>query len=131
MRENGVQPAALTVLQMTQDIPAPLLEDARQPPTEIVWGHSLHMIDFVKAVVRDGTSRLTRPEASQALLSLQKLLHTLEAPHQVRKLRSSREEMTAPRDDTIMPPQESAVAVLRWAKGLVRTYNLRPSTDQQ
>jgi hypothetical protein len=119
VREHGVQPTTPAVLQMTQDSPAPLLEDTRQPPDEIVWGHSVHMIDFIKAIVRDGASRSTGPETNQVLLSLQKLLHTLETPRQVLEMRSSQEEMTAPRNDTTMPPQESVVAILRWVKGSV------------
>ncbi|KAF2447202.1 hypothetical protein P171DRAFT_384374 [Karstenula rhodostoma CBS 690.94] len=119
VREYGARPHTLAGPQSTQGSPTPLAEDIQHHPgtnDEIVWGHSVHMIDFIKTIVRDGASRSTGPEANQVLLTLQKLLHTLESPPHALQKRSSQEGIATGRDGITMPPQESAVTILRWAK---------------
>ncbi|KAL1606633.1 hypothetical protein SLS60_004039 [Paraconiothyrium brasiliense] len=95
--------------------------DTQQIPgtdSEITWGHSSYMIDFIKAIVRDGASRSIDPEANQVLQSLQKLLDTLEAPPRALSMRSSQEQATPPRVDTSMPPQESAYNAIEDSKAM-------------
>ncbi|KAK7192499.1 C6 transcription factor [Paraphaeosphaeria sporulosa] len=117
--EHEFRPRTVSGPQSTQGSPMPLPRDTQLHPetnSEIVWGHSAHMIDFIKAIVRDGASRSTGPEANQVLSTLQKLLHALESPPQALGQRYSREGIASNRDGINMPPQESAVTVLRWAK---------------
>lgn len=91
---------------------------------EIAWGHSAHMIDFIRNVVRDGALRSNDPESKQVLSSLQKLLRSLEDPVPITIDGSPQEDATKSRDDTTMPPQDTVVAVLRWAKGRSVTRNV-------
>ncbi|KAJ4356344.1 uncharacterized protein N0V89_004376 [Didymosphaeria variabile] len=65
----GAQLETLPMLQRMQHNSASLPKDTQQIPEtddEIAWGHSSHMIDFIKAIVRDGASRSIDPEANQA-----------------------------------------------------------------
>ncbi|KAJ3535364.1 hypothetical protein NM208_g7163 [Fusarium decemcellulare] len=80
------------------------------------WDHSAHVIDFVKAVLDDKGPGSTGSESGQVMLSLKKLVSALEgsgvapAPLVVVS-KASKEQAKTP-----MPPFESAVGILRWAK---------------
>lgn len=85
---------------------------------EPVWDHPPHIIDFVKAVVKDINSRDVRPEANEVLSSLRNIVQTLEGPPVTAQLplpkaRVGEYHEVSPR----MPPLEAVVDVLRWAKG--------------
>ncbi|KAL2819062.1 hypothetical protein BDW59DRAFT_165217 [Aspergillus cavernicola] len=81
------------------------------------WDHSTHIIDFVKAVLEDGVSRICGPEATAVLSSLKKIVHALDNPA------ATRHTPTMSQVAPSMPPLDAVLSVLRWAKeheGLTR-----------
>ncbi|KAI1378884.1 hypothetical protein F4677DRAFT_443364 [Hypoxylon crocopeplum] len=94
---------------------------AEQQPTsttggEPQWDHSVHIIDFVKAVVEDAGLRNARPEESEVLSSLRNLIQALEGPAVVRDSTFPEIKVARYQNGPPMPPLEAVVAVLRWAK---------------
>ncbi|KAF2493075.1 hypothetical protein BU16DRAFT_466133 [Lophium mytilinum] len=83
---------------------------------ESLWGHSTHIIDFVKAVVEDRGLGDVGPEASDVLSSLRNLIQALEDPAAVRDLSSPEVDVAKYQAKPPMPPLEAVVAVLRWVK---------------
>ncbi|KAL9071886.1 MAG: hypothetical protein Q9157_005312 [Trypethelium eluteriae] len=85
---------------------------------EPLWDHSAQIVDFVKAVSEDRSSRDVRPESSEVLSSLRKLVQALEDPITARGSGSSvhRTKPATQQVNPPMPPLEAVVAVLRWAK---------------
>ncbi|KAF2238759.1 hypothetical protein EV356DRAFT_563475 [Viridothelium virens] len=83
---------------------------------EPLWDHSAQIVDFVKAVSEDRSSRDVRPESSEVLSSLRKLVQALEDPIPARGSSVHRAKPTTQQDNPPMPPLEAVVAALRWAK---------------
>ncbi|KAL9083684.1 MAG: hypothetical protein Q9165_008412 [Trypethelium subeluteriae] len=83
---------------------------------EPLWDHPAQIVDFVKAVSEDRSSRDVRPEAIEVLSSLKKLVQALEDPPTARHPSVHRAKRVIHQDNPPMPPLEAVVTVLRWAK---------------
>lgn len=80
------------------------------------WDYSGHIVDFIRAVVHGRNKRLQELEHNSVVSSLRTLLHTLEgnrsyALSSIPKINAARHQ-----GDSLMPPLDAAVSVLRWAK---------------
>jgi len=84
---------------------------------EIIWGHSVHIVDAIKSMVRDDASRTTRPALQRIISSLQHLLRILEVPPGVKNATFSNHPRSRLEAELIMPPLQSAISILRWANG--------------
>lgn len=91
--------------------------------SETQYDHSAHIIDFIKAVVEDTRLRNVESEANEVLSSLRNLLQTLKKPNTASDPCCTLGKGAAYQSDPIMPPVDSVVAVLRWAKGLLLLSN--------
>ncbi|KAF4473093.1 hypothetical protein FALBO_19 [Fusarium albosuccineum] len=80
------------------------------------WDHSAHVIDFVKAVLDDEGPGSTGSESGQVLLSLKKLVSALEGSGVAPAPLAVVSKVSKEQAKTPMPPFESAVEILRWAK---------------
>ncbi|KAM5349179.1 hypothetical protein ACJ41O_009002 [Fusarium nematophilum] len=103
--------------QPTERVNDPPVGHHRAPSSVTIpsWDHSVHVIDFIKAVVDDdATLKDKDPESSQVLSSLKNLVNALENPD-VPRLAPNRTKATTQAKSS-MPPLESVVQVLRWAK---------------
>ncbi|KAI1105790.1 hypothetical protein F4804DRAFT_340971 [Jackrogersella minutella] len=83
---------------------------------DFLWDHSVHIIDFVKAVVEDRGLREDGTEASGVVSSLRKLVQTLENPTAIQESSLLEAKVMKRQAGPHMPPLEAVVAVLRWAK---------------
>ena len=83
------------------------------PAREPLWGHSAHIIDFVKAIVEDNGSRDVGSETSEVVSSLRNLVQILEGPADVRNLSFLECKVAEYQAGPPMPPLEAVVAVLR------------------
>ena len=68
-----------------------------------------------------GASGNTAPASDDVIASLTKLVQEVEGPTVVRPLTCPDEEAGLCQADVSMPPLKAVVAVLRWAKGSLRT----------
>ena len=120
MSSDEQQPLARSVLHLNQaESVKPLIEyqSIPAPGGGPIWDHSAHIIDFVKAVLKDRGSRDVGPEASEVLSSLRKLVQALEDPAAARGLSFPKAKLTKHQANPPMPPLEAVLMVLRWAKG--------------
>ncbi|KAI1459923.1 hypothetical protein F4805DRAFT_465878 [Annulohypoxylon moriforme] len=81
-----------------------------------LWDHSVHIIDFVKAVVEERCSGEDENESNGVLSSLKKLVRALEDPAAIKDLPSQQIKVAAYRTGPSMPPLDAVVSVLRWVK---------------
>jgi hypothetical protein len=108
-------PSALPVTQEALPLGHATVRDSSIIADEIAWKSSPHVLDLIRAIVKEGATRTIDLETTETISSLQKLLRRLESP--------TLEAKTSPLPralsdfNTTMPPQVSVVAVLRWAKG--------------
>lgn len=86
------------------------------PSSNSSWDHSIHIFDFVKAVVEDRGLVEDQNELSGVLSSLKKLVQTLEDPIAIKESPFSEAKLKRYPNDVSMPPLEAVVFVLRWAK---------------
>ncbi|UPK99962.1 hypothetical protein LCI18_010897 [Fusarium solani-melongenae] len=91
------------------------------PATIAQWDHSSHVIDFVRALVEDRSGMNhdepgRDPEPSQVISSLRNLLDALENPSITRNSHSDASTTADQQASTSMPPLESVVGILRWAR---------------
>lgn len=92
---------------------------------ESPWDYSSHIIDFVKAVVGDRGSGEVDGETGEVLSSLKTLVQTLESPPTAQDLHISDTKVLNHQVASSMPPLNTVVVVLRWAKGSLLTINPR------
>lgn len=78
------------------------------------WDHSVHVIDFVRAVVERGVSG-PADESAQAISSLRNLLNLLGNPGPAHASGTEADFFKRPAARH-MPPLDAVIAVLRWAK---------------
>ncbi|KAI8711625.1 Zn(2)-C6 fungal-type domain-containing protein [Fusarium sp. LHS14.1] len=91
------------------------------PATIAQWDHSSHVIDFVRALVEDRSGMNhdgpgPDSESSQVISSLRNLLDALENPSIARNPRPDTSTTGNQQASTAMPPLESVVSILRWAR---------------
>ncbi|KAI3329398.1 hypothetical protein HD806DRAFT_285119 [Xylariaceae sp. AK1471] len=83
----------------------------------VQWNHSAQVNEFIRTVAEDRASREDpRTEESDVLASLRRLAWALEEPNVVRDLSFPETRGANPRDGLPLPPVETAVLALRWAK---------------
>ncbi|RFU31755.1 hypothetical protein B7463_g4585, partial [Scytalidium lignicola] len=80
------------------------------------WDYSGHIVDFIKAVVNDRDTELSGVEQNSVVSSLKNLLHAIEGNKPGPHLSIPRINAAKHQADSLMPPLDAAVAVLRWAK---------------
>ncbi|KAJ3459334.1 hypothetical protein MRS44_015407 [Fusarium solani] len=128
---RGQQPASASQVQQplpqatsnSRDKPIPLNITTAAPATIAQWDHSSHVIDFVRALVED-RSGMNRDgpgpdsESSQVISSLRNLLDALENPSITRNSHPDASKTADQQASASMPPLESVVGILRWAKVL-------------
>lgn len=85
------------------------------------WDHSVHVIDFIKAVVENNASD-TEPESRQVVSSLKNLVNSLENPEPAYGLSDMKMQATNTSTSSL-PSIDAVVKVMQWARG---TPLLRP-----
>ncbi|KAF7547811.1 hypothetical protein G7046_g8890 [Stylonectria norvegica] len=80
------------------------------------WDHSIHIIDFVKTVIAGKPSSTLSKEPSPVISSLRRLVDAVESNDTSCSLRSVRDGATKHAASSSMPPMESVVEILKWAK---------------
>ena len=126
MPSDEKQPVARSIWHLNQaESVKPLIEcqSVPAPGGELLWDHSAHIIDFVKAVLEDRGTRDIGLEAGEVLSSLRKLVQALEDPAAARGLSFPKAKLAKHQASPPMPPLEAVVTVLRWAKGSLLTTN--------
>ncbi|KAI0881294.1 uncharacterized protein GGS22DRAFT_192382 [Annulohypoxylon maeteangense] len=116
---DAKQPEASSTRQLNQiDSAKPLIEHRSicASGSNSLWDHSVHIIDFVKAVVEDRCSGESEDESNGVLSSLKKLVQILEGPIATKDLSFQQAKVAAYQAGPPMPPLEAVVSVLRWAK---------------
>lgn len=83
------------------------------------WDASTHIVDFIKAVVKDGNSHYVNDELSEVLSTLNTFIQSVgqERPLEAQKLDCGLVAEYRPQIQTSLPPLKAAVETLRWAKG--------------
>lgn len=99
------------------------------PATIAQWDHSSHVIDFVRALVEDRSGmnhdgQGPESESSQVISSLRNLLDALENPSIARNSHPDASAAANQQVGTSMPPLESAVGILRWARSMLPVTQL-------
>ncbi|RDW74799.1 hypothetical protein BP6252_05941 [Coleophoma cylindrospora] len=113
------QPTTRSIWNPSQTEPVKPLADYQSISTtsgEPVWDHSAHIIDFIKAVLKDRGSRVFETGAIEVLPSLEKLVQALEDPFAAQDVSLRNTAVAKPRAKPSMPPLDAVVTVLRWAK---------------
>ncbi|WAO96393.1 Zn(2)-C6 fungal-type domain-containing protein [Fusarium falciforme] len=113
----------------TRDKPISVNITTAAPATIAQWDHSSHVIDFVRAVVEDRSGMNhdgpgPDSESSQVISSLRNLLDTLENPSITRNSHPDASAAADQQASTSMPPSESVVGILRWAKEHQNSHRL-------
>lgn len=102
-----------------------LIDKVEEQPVYIqsqpIYDHSAHIIGFVKDIVEAGAPGDTGPASDDVIASLRHLVQAVEGPVVVRPLTCPDKEAGLCQADVSMPPLKAVVAVLRWAKGSLRT----------
>lgn len=117
---NGaeVRPKTPSALPLTQEallLGHETVHESSVLAEEIAWKSSPHVLDLIRAIVKEGATRTINLEIAETLSSLQKLLRRLESP--TLEVKASPVPRAPSNVHTSMPPQVSVVAALRWAKG--------------
>ena len=91
------------------------------------WDHSIHILDFVKAVVERGVSEPTI-ESNQTISSLKSLVYHLENPDPAHTSSARSEPPDSPAAYH-MPPLDAVVSILRWAKCATEPNRIRAQSS--
>jgi hypothetical protein len=85
------------------------------------WSYSAHIVDLIRDVVNGESEGGDGPERSEVISSLRNLVQALEKPPHAQELSlsSSRATFADNSDKPLMPPLDAAVAILRWARGMI------------
>ena len=83
------------------------------------WDHSSHIINFIKSIVREGTSAYPNSEWDDTITSLKSLVDALENPQSARKLTSPELTISDLEETPSVPSLEAVLGILRWAKGML------------
>ena len=87
------------------------------------WDHSSHIINFIKSIVREGTSAYPNSEWDDTITSLKNLVDALENPQSARKPASPELTVNDLEETPSVPNLEAVLGILRWAKGtLLRRF---------
>ena len=107
----------------TRDKPISVNTTTAALATIAQWDHSSHVIDFVRALVEDRSGMNhdgpgPDPESSQVISSLRNLLDALENPSITLNSHPDASATADQQASTSMPPLESVVGILRWARSM-------------
>lgn len=112
-------PPAVVHVKASEEAKMPTEYDQQNSETngEILWGHSTHILDFIKVVVRDRGSQDVTSEEAQTISSLRILLQTLEKPVSVYGPGLSKNVGMSREANVVLPPLQDVIFALKWAKG--------------
>lgn len=98
--------------------PAPELQPVlKAEAAPIEWDASSHIVDFVKAVVKDCGLRCPNLELGQAVSSLSTFVQPTDGALPNQNLDCGLVQSCIPQAQPSLPPLTAAVDLLRWAKG--------------
>ncbi|KAF4979130.1 hypothetical protein FZEAL_4620 [Fusarium zealandicum] len=109
---STTQPAQQNEPQKLQIRPGPGHSGGTNPS----WDHSAHVVDFVRAVIDDKDSSSLGYESSQVISSLRNLVNALQSSDGSQSLIPTAMQSAQDQTNTPMPPLDSVVEILRWAK---------------
>jgi hypothetical protein len=81
------------------------------------WDTSTHIVDFVKAVVKDSNFQYTNTALSDVVSSLGTFVQSLGGPLAAQHSDCDLESKYKSQVQPSLPPLKAAVELLRWAKG--------------
>jgi hypothetical protein len=99
-------------------VPFPVEDKVIYPSVaEPEWDYSGHIVHYIKAVVNDRNTELSGVEQNTVVSSLKNLLHAVEGSRPGPHLSIPKINVAKHQVDSLMPPLDAAVVILRWAKG--------------